>query len=123
MVASQDIAHGNRVNRMPQICQCPLDASVAPGGILFGHTDHKLFDLLRHPWPTNAFAVPAAVKLLCNEAVVPAHEGLGRDERGDLFQALAPERVGQRREAAPFSIGEMEPAATKLGCEDTVFLH
>ena len=57
-----------------------------------------------------------------NPLLVPAQEGLWRRDRGDLFEAIAPERVSQRGEAAAFGIGEAEPAPTEVGFEDAVFL-
>jgi hypothetical protein len=88
------MAHRERVNVMPQIRQGPLDAAIAPGRILFGHTDHELFDLLGHTRSAKRSAMPAPVELLRNQAVVPAHEGVGRRDRGHLLQALTAERVG-----------------------------
>jgi len=41
---------------------------------------------------------------------------------GDLFQALAPERVGQGGETAALGVGQAQPAPAKVGFEDTVFL-
>jgi hypothetical protein len=48
VVATQDVPHRDGVDGMSQIGQGTLDAAIAPGGILFGHTDHELFDLLGH---------------------------------------------------------------------------
>ena len=64
----------------------------------------------------------AAVKLLGDQSLVPAQEGVRRGKCGHLFEALAPERVGQRGEATAFGIGEPEPAAIEVGFEGTVFL-
>jgi hypothetical protein len=33
--------------------QGTLDAIVAPVGILFGHAEDQIYDLLPHPWPTR----------------------------------------------------------------------
>jgi hypothetical protein len=46
MMATQDVAHRDRVDVMPQVRQSPLDASTAPGGILVGHADNQLLDFL-----------------------------------------------------------------------------
>jgi hypothetical protein len=48
MVAAQDITHRDRIDVMPQIRQGTLDTAITPGGILFGHADHELFDFFRH---------------------------------------------------------------------------
>ena len=68
-------------------------------------------------------ALRAPVKLLGDQSLVPAQEGIGRDEGRDLFEALAAERVGERREAAAFGVRQAQPAATELGFEDAVFLE
>ena len=38
------------------------------------------------------------------------------------LRRCAPERVGERGEAAAFRVGQAQPAATEVGFEDTVFL-
>ena len=60
--------------------------------------DDELLDLLHHGRPPQLGAAFAAVELLRNEAFVPAHEGVWRGGRGDLFEALPTERVSERRE-------------------------
>lgn len=106
---------------MPQIRQGALDAAIAPGGILFGHADDQLFDLLCHTGSTKVATVVASVELLRDQAVVPAQEGLRGGNRGHLLQACAAERVGHCREAAAFGVGQMQPATAEMGFEDAVF--
>jgi hypothetical protein len=93
LVTAEDVPHRDRVNMMPQVRERPPNASIAPGRILFGHTDHELFDLLGHTRLAKRSAMPAPVELLRNQAVVLAHEGVGRRDRGHLLQALTAERV------------------------------
>jgi hypothetical protein len=50
--------------------------------------------------------MPAPVEFLGYERAVPAQEGLGRRQRSHLFEALAPEWVRERREAAALSFGQ-----------------
>jgi hypothetical protein len=100
VVATYDVAHRDRVSGIPQIRQGALDAAITPGGILFGHADHQLFDLLRHTGSTKVTTVVASVELLSDQAVVPAQEHVGGGGRGHLLQACAAERVGQCRETA-----------------------
>src|SRR5215468_1363534 len=106
---------------MSQVLQGTLDASVAPGGILFRHTGNVLLDLLRNRRSAQR-ALLASITLLGDEAAIPAQEGLGRHKRGEFLQTLATERVGQRRKAAAFGIREAQPTATEVGFEDAVFL-
>jgi hypothetical protein len=122
VMATEDITHRNLVDGMPQICQGALNAAIAPARILLGHLDREAFDLLGHGWPTTLGAARAPVKLLGDQSLVPAQEGVRRGDRRDLFEALTTERIGERREAAALGVGEPQPSATKLGFEDTVFL-
>ena len=48
VVTTQDIAHGDLVDVMAEVRQGTLDAPIAPGGVLLGHLDDELLDLLRH---------------------------------------------------------------------------
>ena len=94
VVAAQDFPHRDGVDGMSQVCECPLDPSIAPGGILLRHLDPERFDRLKDTRSPERSAMLAPVKLLHNEAVLPAYERLGRGNRGDLFQALC-DRVGE----------------------------
>jgi hypothetical protein len=64
----------------------------------------------------------APVKLLGDQSRIPAHEGIGRHKGCHLFEALAAEWVGKRREATAFRVRQAQPAATEPGFEDAVFL-
>jgi hypothetical protein len=112
VVTAQDIAHGQLVDMVPKICQCPLDAPVPPGRILLGHADHELFDLFGHTRSAKLTTWRTPVKFLGDQSLVPTQERVRRGDRGDLFEALTTERMGQCREAA----------AVEVGFEDAVFL-
>jgi hypothetical protein len=79
---------------------------------------HLLGDTRSATWSS----LRAPVELLGDQLLVPAQERIGSHEGRHFLQARAPERVGERREAAAFGIGEAELAATELGFEDAVFL-
>jgi hypothetical protein len=89
--------------------------------MLFCHLDGEPLDLFRYRWPTELGAAFAPVELLRNQLLVPAQEGVGCGNRGDLFEAFPAKRVSERSETTAFRIGEAESAAAKLGFEDTVF--
>jgi hypothetical protein len=99
----------------------PLDPSIAPGGILFRHLDHELFDRLNDTRSPERSAMRAPVEFLRHEAGIPAYERIGRGNRGDLFQARATEWVSRRGEATAFGVGKPQAAATKVGFEGTIF--
>jgi hypothetical protein len=71
VVATQDVAHGQLVDGMPQIRESTLDPSIAPGRIVFGHQDHELFDLLSDTRSPEQSAMPASVKLPGDQMLIP----------------------------------------------------
>src|SRR5919199_5507575 len=107
---------------MAQVRQRPLDPSIAPGWILFGHADDELFDLLSDPRAAKLMALRASIELLRDESLVPAQERVRRGEHGDFLQARATERVSQCSKTVAFGVGQPQPSATKVGFEDAVFL-
>jgi hypothetical protein len=64
----------------------------------------------------------APVKLLGDQSLIPAHEGIGRHESCHLVEELAAEWVGKRCEATAFHVRQAQPAATEPGSEDAIFL-
>jgi hypothetical protein len=122
MVTAQEIAYGACVDGMPQICQGPLDAPIAPRRVLFRHTYDKQLDLLCDAGSAKLTTWLAAVKRLGDQSLILAHEGIGRHESCHLFEALAAEWVGKRCEATAFRVRQAQPAATEPGFEDAIFL-
>ena len=97
-----------------------MDASTAPSRILLSHADHALFDLFGHTRSSKRAAVLAPIECRRDEAVVPAHEGIGGGNRGHLWETCATEWMGQRRKAAVFYVGQAQPSAAELGFEDAI---
>jgi hypothetical protein len=122
MVATQDVAHGDCVNLVPQVRQGALNAAIAPARILLSHADDQLFDLFDHAWSTQAAAVEASVELLRDEAMIPTHQDIWGGNRGHFFEACAIDRMCECREAPVFRVRQAGPAATKLSFQDAVFL-
>ena len=108
---------------MPQVRESALDPSVAPGRIVFGHPDHELLDLLSDTRSATRSSPLAPIKLLGDQVLVPPQEGVRSGKRRDVFQALASEWVGERREAAPFGIGEAKATTAELGFQHAVFRY
>ena len=122
MVSLQNVAHGDLVEVIAEVRESPLDATIPPCGILFGHTHDQLLHFLGDPRPAQRSALRAAVELLRDEAVIPAQECVGRHQRRHRFEALTAKRMGERRKAAAFGVCKTEPSVTELSFEDTVFL-
>jgi hypothetical protein len=108
---------------MPQIRQGPLNAAIAPRGILLGHADHELFNPPRDTRAAKLLTMPAPIELLGDQALVPPHEGVGGGEGRHHFETLAAKRVSEHREATMFRVRQAQPAALELSFQDTVFLH
>src|SRR5438132_1224815 len=102
MMAAQDVAHRELVDVMSEIRQRALHATVTPGGVLLGHAHDQLLDFLSDTRSAKLLSLRAAVKLLRDQSVVPAQEGLWRHEGRHCFEAFPPKRVGERREAPAF---------------------
>jgi hypothetical protein len=122
VAATQNIADGQFVNVISEVCQRALDATVTPGWIRFGHLDREPLNLFRYGWPTQLCATHAAIEVLSHEAAIPAQERVGGGKRGDLLEAFPPEWIGKRRKATAFGIGEAEPMPLEFPFEYAVFL-
>jgi hypothetical protein len=64
MIAPQDITHRKLVDRMPEIPQGALNATVTPSGVLLGHAHDQLLDFLSDTRSAKLLSLRAAVKLL-----------------------------------------------------------
>ncbi len=107
---------------MSQIGQGPLDTPVTPGGGLLSHAHDQLLHLLGDTRSPKRSSLLAAVKLLRDQSLVPAHERIGGREGRHRFEAFAPERVGERRKAAALAVRQAQPSAPVVGFENAVFL-
>ena len=88
--------------------------------MLLGHAHNQLLVLLGATRSATRLALRAAITLLGDQSLVPTQECIGRRNRGDLLQALAPKRVGKGRETAALGIRQAQPAAATLSFEDTI---
>src|SRR5205823_12289172 len=115
-----DVPHGQLIDLMPQICQRPLDATVAPAWVVLGHAHDELLHLIGDTRAAQLSPLRTPVELPRDELSIPAQEGVRRDQRGDLLQTLAAKWVGARRKTAAFCVGEPPSVATEVGFEDAV---
>ena len=117
----QNIAHRNLVDAMPQIRQSALDPSVTPTGVFLGHAYDELVDRLGDA-RSATLSLLTPVKRLGNQSLVPAQERVRCGDGRHFLEALAPERVDKRREAAAFGVYQVQPATAEVGIEGAVFL-
>src|SRR5262245_28237912 len=67
MVATEDVAHGDRIDAVSQVGQGTLDTAVTPRRVLFRHAHDKPLDRLNDPGATKLTTPLAPVKLLGDE--------------------------------------------------------
>ena len=106
---------------MSEIRQGLLDAAIAPGRILFRHANDEQLDLFSDAGAAKVTPLLATVKLVDNQTLIPAHEGIGRRDCRSVFELLAAERMGQLGEATAFGVGQAESTVWELGGEHANF--
>jgi hypothetical protein len=84
------------------------------------HANDELFDFLGDPGSARLLSLLAPVKFVGNQALVPAHEGIGCSDGGGVFELCAAQGMGQGRESAAFDIGESQSTVWELGCEHAI---
>ena len=105
---------------MVELLQLALNAAVAPARVVGCHPDDELADLLHDAWPADA--VRRVGPLGRDQAAVPAHDGVGRDDGRDLGKETAAQNLALRGEAAALVIRESEPPAAELFLQNTILL-
>ena len=107
---------------MIQMLQRALDPRVAPAGVLLGHPDNQLADLLHHTRTTDS--LPRIRPLCGDELAVPRQDCVRSYDGSDLPQDLPAKRFPFGSQPAALVIGNMEslPAKLELFFEDAVLL-
>jgi hypothetical protein len=80
-----------------------------------------LLDLLGDTRSAKRSSLLAPVKLLGDQSLVPAQEGVWSRDVRNRFETFAAEGIGQRGETAAFGVGQAQPAPAELGFEEAVF--
>jgi len=75
---------------MPEVLQGAADARVAPGRVLVRHVCHERGEVRFRARPTMP-ALRRAVVLRGDQPAVPAQDGIGRHDAGDVGQAPSAE--------------------------------
>ncbi|MSR47715.1 MAG: hypothetical protein EXS13_11735 [Planctomycetes bacterium] len=116
----QDLLDGVRGDDVPEALERALDAVIAPGQVLAGHSDHEFSDPLHHEL---SIRLPVRESpLLRDELLVPALERLWRDDRRELVEELAAEGDATHGEPDAIVVAESELPAAELRLEDAVLL-
>ena len=90
VMAAQDVAHRDLIDLMAQVRQGSLDAPITPGRILLRHENDQLLHFIGDARSAPRFALMAAIELLGNQSVVPAHERLGRGDGRSTLSCWRP---------------------------------
>jgi hypothetical protein len=80
------------------------------------------FDLLSDTRSVTPSSLCTPVKLRGDQSLVPPQEGVGGDEGCYLLEALATERVSERRETAAFGVSKPQAATAEVRFEDAIVL-
>jgi len=109
-VGLQDVAHRLIRDLVPQVGQGPDDAVVAPTGVLPGHLQHQLGDLLRGQRSPRLLLPPlAVVPFLCDQFPTPAEDRVRREQTADLQQDFPTQDFAFHRQAASLVVVEKDP--------------
>jgi hypothetical protein len=119
-MVSQDVAHGDFVNVMPEIGQSALDTAIAPRGMLLRHANDELFNISNDAWSASLFPFLVAVELVGNQSFVPTHKGIGCGAGGSICELLTAERIGRGRQSAAFDIAQAQAAIWELGFKNPI---
>jgi len=96
---------------MAQIGQGTLDAVVAPGRILSGHSQNQLGDLGRNGRPTRLnFAKIAVIPFRCHWLAMPAKDHIRRDDSRDFLQSLSSQSLALDCQTAALVVAQPDPS-------------
>ena len=112
-VPHQDLSDRAATDVVPQIGECALDSSIAPGAVLIRQAHDQPLNLLRSPRSSRA-SLFAAVVLLRDQTPVPRQQRLGRDDRAQLDQNLPSEPFRFGGQPATLAVGEAQSLLAQL---------
>jgi hypothetical protein len=105
-----------------EVAQGASETRVSPSWVLRGHLEEQSDDLGWLPRPTRS-SLRATVVLLGDEYPVPAKDGVGAGDAGDVTQSLATQFMPQLGQAPSFRIGETNTPAQLLAKDPVLFLQ
>src|SRR3984957_12008147 len=87
-VPAQNVANGLIRYRESEIGQRSHDPVIAPAGVFARQPDHQILDFCGDAWPARRAALLGAVELLGDQFAIPAEDGVGVGDAGNLLQQL-----------------------------------
>ena len=106
-VLLEDVDYRRGGDLMPEVLLCALDSVVSPARILRGHADCKLGNPLHYR--RSARALSRIGPLLSDQATMPSHYGVRRDDRGVAEEVLPAEELALSGQSAALPVVEPEP--------------
>ncbi len=117
----QDVPHGRVGEAMAEVGERPLNAVVAPTGILGCQADDEVPELVGNGQSSGLLATSAIVPFLGDEQAVPAQDGVRRYQRADLGKKLAAKDLGFDSQPSALVVVEEDAMVAELFAEDLVF--
>jgi hypothetical protein len=103
---------------VPQVAQRALDSCVAPSGILLGHPDRQVLNLLQNAGTSHTAS--RVRPLARDQLAMPPQNRIGRDDRRHLPQHAPPETVALGCQPPPLIRAQPETTPTHLRLQDLV---
>src|SRR5262249_45854294 len=110
---------------MTEVGQYPLNALVAPARVFLGKTHHQIDDLGRQCGSARLLlAAMTVIPFLGHQFVVPAHDSVWCEQRGDLTQELVAQDFAFDSQASALRVVQDDSAFAELFSEEleTVFI-
>jgi len=118
-IPRQDLSHRASTDVVPQIGECTLNSSVAPGPILIRQPHDQVLKLLRRPRSSGA-PIFAAVVLLCDQTAMPGQQRLRSHNRAQLAQQVASEPLRLGSQPAALVVCEPQSLVAQLFPQDPI---
>ncbi|MBC7974970.1 MAG: hypothetical protein H7138_08295 [Myxococcales bacterium] len=104
-----------------EVAERATDPRVAPARVLGGELNDQALQR-RGGAGAAALSFSGAVVFLGDELAVPAQDGVGRDQSGELFQRTSADEAALRAEPPALGIGEAQAPPSELLAQDAVLV-
>ena len=92
---------------VPQMRQGTGQAIIAPAAIFLRHAHHQVLKFFIDAGATQGLALGGAIKLLGHQLAMPAQNGVGCGDFGDLLQRPLPQFLAEFGQSCAFGIAQV----------------
>ena len=117
----EDIADCSVRDVKAHISQRPLDAVVAPGWVFLSEAKSQVNDFLPNAWSAEGLSLVRMIPLPGDEFSMPSQERVRCDDRGQLVEGFAAERLALESQASALVIVQEDSALTELFPQYLIF--